>query len=517
MTAVKKLTYTLALWLTATPFMATRGEAQTIPDGMPAMLGDTLTATGNTLRWTMDDVITRACLQSPDAQAARHTLRRAYWDNRTFRANYLPALSLSSSPSLDRSINQLTMEDGSIRFVSQNYLSTNLTMSLSQRVPFTGGTISLESSLMRTDMFGNNSSHSWKSAPINITYSQSLIGYNSFKWERRIEPIRYQEARRNYVETVQLVAVSAVDKFFAYAKAQSNYSSACQNYANADTLYHLAQGRYEIGTITENEMLQLDINRLSEETNRMDALTEVKERELALRSYLGLLDGDTLPEIHIDQTVPDFIINESQALQMAHANSADMLNLKRRKIEADYSVASARANAGLKASIYLRFGLTQTAENFSDVYSDLLDQQYVSIGLEVPILDWGKGKGQVRVAKSNRDLVGTQVEQSLTDFDQNIRKLVNQFNLQAMRVRIAARTDSTAQRRAEVARRMYILGRSSVLDLNASITEKDNARRTYLNALHTYWSLYYTLRSITLYDFHADTPIQVDYEAVIGE
>ena len=130
----------------------------------------------------------------------------------------------------------------------------------------------------------------------------------------------------------------------------------------------------------------------------------------------------------------------------------------------------------------------------------------MSIGITLPILDWGKGRGQVRVARSQRDLVGTQVEQSRTDFDQNIRKLVGQFNLQGLRVRVAARTDSTALRRSEVARR-----------LNVSIEEKDAARRNYLNALHTYWSLYYTLRSLTLYDFFEGRPLQVDYGQLVKD
>ena len=144
-----------------------------------------------------------------------------------------------------------------------------------------------------------------------------------------------------------------------------------------------------------------------------------------------------------------------------------------------------------------------------------MDQQYVSLGISLPILDWGRGKGQVRVAKSNRDLVHTQVEQDKTDFDLNIRKLVKQFNLQAQRVHIAARTDATAQRRADVARRLYLLGQSTILDLNASITEKDSARRNYVTALYDYWSLYYTLRSLTLYDFGQDQPLEEDLERLI--
>ena len=235
-----------------------------------------------------------------------------------------------------------------------------------------------------------------------------------------------------------------------------------------------------------------------------------------LRSYLGIQE-DIEIKAGISKHVPDLHIDLNAALLLANENSPEIQNMLRRKLESESAVSKARANAGLKADIYLRFGLTQTAEKLKNAYQSPLDQQYISLGITLPILDWGRGKGQVRVARSNRDLVHTQVEQDKTDFDLNIRKLVKQFNLQAQRVHIAARTDETAQRRAEVARKLYLLGKSSVLDLNASITEKDTARRNYITALYNYWSLYYTLRSITLYDFEKDRALAEDLEKIIDE
>ena len=405
------------------------------------------------------------------------------------------------------------MGDGSVKFVEQNLLSTNLTLSLTQNVPWTGGTFFVETSAQRIDLFSDDS-HSYQTSPINIGYSQSLFGYNSLKWNRRIEPLRYREARKRYAETLELVAAAATQKFFALATAQSNYEIASTNYANADTLYIYARGRYDIGTISENEMLQLEINKLTEETNCMNARIEVDNAMQSLRSYLGI-QQDVELKVSIDDFVPDLNIDLQEALMLATQNSPDIDNMQRRRLESESAVAQARANAGLKADIYLRFGLTQTGERWQDAYRNPMDQQYVSLGISLPILDWGRGKGQVRVAKSNRDLVQTQVEQDKTDFDLNIRKLVKQFNLQAQRVHIAARTDTTAQRRADVARRLYLLGQSTVLDLNASITEKDAARRAYITALYDYWSLYYTLRSLTLYDFEHRRPLEEDLEALL--
>ena len=73
-----------------------------------------------------------------------------------------------------------------------------------------------------------------------------------------------------------------------------------------------------------------------------------------------------------------------------------------------------------------------------------------------------------------------------------------------------AKTDITAERRFEVARRLYLMGKSTILDLNSAISEKDSARRNRISALRNYWGLYYTLRSITGYDF--EKGIKIDYQ-----
>lgn len=443
------------------------------------------------LELTLEEAVEQARQQSPDAQNARHSFRSAYWNYKYYCANYLPTLKLTSNPYLDRAINKVTQSDGNVKFIEQNLLSTDLTLSLTQNVPWTGGTVFIETAAQRLDLFSSDT-YSWQTSPVNIGYSQSLFGYNSLKWDRRIEPIRYREAKKTYVETLELVA------------------------ANADTLYIYAQGRYNIGTISENEMLQLELNKLTEETNCMNARIEVENCMQELRSYLGIQE-DLHIKVRVDNRVPDLHIDLDAALMLANENSPEIQNMLRRKVESESAVSRAKANAGLKADIYLRFGLTQTAGKLKDAYREPLDQQYVSLGITLPILDWGRGRGQVRVARSNRDLVYTQVEQDKTDFDLNVRKLVKQFNLQAQRVNIAARTDNTAQRRAEVARKLYLLGKSSVLDLNASITEKDTARRNYVTALYNYWSLYYTLRSITLYDFEKERPLTENLERVIDE
>ena len=105
----------------------------------------------DSLRLTLGDAIALAQQQSSDALAARHTLEAAEWSYKNFRANYLPAVSLNSSPSLNRQISSITQPDGTNVFVRQNQLSTDLSLNISQNVALTGGTLFVRNNLQRLD------------------------------------------------------------------------------------------------------------------------------------------------------------------------------------------------------------------------------------------------------------------------------------------------------------------------------------------------------------------------------
>lgn len=453
----------------------------------------------DTLRLTLDDAVELAYRKSPQAVAARHQYKASYWNWRSFKADYLPSLSFSSNSSLNRSISPVTMPDGSDNFVRRNQLSNDGMLTVNQNIAFLGGSVYMQTGLQRLDILSDDQV-SFKSTPVVIGYSQNLFGYNYLKWNKRIEPVRYEHARKQYSETLELVASAAAMKFFQLATAQSNFLSATYNYANADTLYRYAQGRYDLGTITENEMLQLEINYLSEQTNRLNARIEMDDCILDLRSFLGITDNIEIV-VEISRDVPAFIVPLDEALLFAHQNSPDTELFYLQKLQSESAVANAKASRGFKADLYLEFGLSQTDPSFSNVYSNPLNSQLVSLGIRIPLLDWGVGRGRVEVAKSNLEKVKIELAQAQTDFDANVIKLVKQFNLQADKVNIAHRTNERAQRRNEVAYRLYLLGKSTILDLNAAIEEKDRSQRAYIQELQNYWSLYYGLRSITGWDF----------------
>lgn len=460
----------------------------------------------DTLRLTLDEAVALAREQSPQAVAARHQYRAAYWNWRSFKADYLPSLTFSSNSQLNRSISSITLPDGSDSFVHRNQLLNDGSITINQNIAPLGGSVFVQSGLQRLDIFSDNQ-YSFKSTPVVIGYSQNIFGYNYLKWNKRIEPVRYSTAQKQYAETLELVASAAATRFFQLATAQNNFRTANYNYANADTLFSYAKGRYEIGTITENEMLQLEINYLTEQTNKLNARIEMDDRIQDLRSFLGITENVEIV-VEVSEKVPDFIVPVNDALELARQNSPDIEQLALQKLQSESAVAHAKASRGFKADLYMQFGLSQTARDFGNVYRNPLSQQLVSLGIRIPIQDWGVGRGRVEVARSNLEKVKIDIAQAQTDFDANVIKLVKQFNLQADKVAIAQKTSQRAARRNDVAYRLYLLGKSTVLDLNAAIAEKDKSQRDYIRELQNYWSMYFGLRSITGYDFQNNRPIQ---------
>ena len=466
----------------------------------------------NTL--TFEEVLEMARDYSPQSMLAKHQFRAAYWEHRTFEAEYLPSLSLNGTlPNFRRIITQEYV-DGTYKYVEANTNTLALGLTMNQNIGLTGGRIFMQSSLERVDIFGNNTSSSYKSDPVMIGFEQPIFGFNQLKWKKKIEPLKYLEAKRTYLESMEFISGEAVRLFFDLILAQQNVKTAQLNYNNTDTLFQIAKGRYNIGTIAENELLQMELSFLNAGSAVNEAEIDLQLKKFRLKSFLGLNDQYDL-ELIVPDDFPKVELKYDLVLEHARSNNPQMLEYQRRIIESDRDVAQAKANRGFNANLYATYGLTQQSSELLDAYKDPLDQQGLRVGLAVPILDWGLGKGRVKMAESSREVVRTNIEQSIVDFEQDVFLKVMQFNLQDDQLMLAAKADTIAQSRFFVTKQRFLIGKIDVLDLNIAQTERDNARDKYIAAMRNYWQFYFNMRRLTLYDYVNDVPLDVDFESLI--
>lgn len=464
---------------------------------------------------TLPEVIRIAREQSLMGLMARHRFRSSYWEYRTFQARFRPGLSLEATlPSLNNSMQSVTQPDGSEKFVTTSNMQTSLDLQLNQNIGLTGGRIFVTSQLQRNDNFGEEPPTTYLAYPVTLGFFQPINGYNALKWERKIEPMKYEEAKLQYVNTMEHVSQRAVGYFFDLALAQINLEMALKNHANTDTLFQIAQGRYQLGTIAENELLQMELKYLNSGTALNEANIDLALRKSRIRSFLGFNERVNV-ELLLPRQVPDMDLEFKQALSEAKTNNPEILEMERRLIEAESQVAEARSRKGIRADLYGRLGLSQFAEGLPEAYQNPLNQQRLEVGVQVPLLDWGLGRGQYRMAQSAQEVIRTDVEQSEIDFNENIFLQVMQFNLQDEQVAIASKADTIANLRYEVSKQRFLIGKIDVLDLNVAQEEKDVARQGFVRALRNYWDYYYTLRGLTLYDWEKDVKLTEDFEELL--
>ena len=467
------------------------------------LLGWSVSAVGQRNRvLTLQEGIALAQSQSPAAASARLSFDQSYWTYRGFRTRHLPAVFLSADgPGLRRSIEELDQDDGTVRYVERNSTFGQARISVSQPILWTGGQLFVSSRLSRlNNRFAETDFTQWQSAPLVVALSQPILQFNQLKWDRRTEPLRYEVARRVLHSDLEDIAIDITGRFFAVYIAQMNLEIATFNVAVNDTIYTLSQGRFEIGRIAENDLLQSELALLNAQSERSSASIAYEEALQDLKLALDL-PYDSEIEIEPPSRLPDLVVDPDKAVERARLNRPDYLDLNLNEMEARREVARARRNAGFSANLTASYGLNQSSDIFDNVYRDPLSQQQFTLSLQVPIVQWGQGKADIEVARSRRQQVVRDADVRRKELDQEVYFEALQLMQLRQQVGIAEKADTVATRRFDVAKNRYLIGKIDITELFNAQREKDNARRSYINVLRQFWTSYFSLRRLTLFDF----------------
>ena len=454
---------------------------------------------------SLPEVIELALNQSAVAQQAETSRETSYWRWRTYRANYLPQLGLQGIiPEFSRNIAPVVQPDGTTEFRPVRINNSNLAVSLSQNIGLTGGQIFVSSEVQRFDDF-DRSQRRYNTTPAIVGLSQPIGGYNGLYWARRIEPLRYEESQRQFVAERENIAQRITELYFDVLQQQVNAEVAGQNVQANEEMLRTGRERYQLGRLSQNDLLQLEGNVLTARRNQGQAVLDAQNAALQLQNYAGV--GGTSVTLLVPPVPTQVQVAPDQALNLARQNRSETLMYQRQLLQADSSIAWAKGTTGLRASLTANLGYVNRADRFVDSYQDPQNQQQVRLAFSMPLLDWGRQKSILKTAELTRDQIRRNVQQNQATFEQTVLAQAAQLSTLSEQLALAARADTLAQRRYAIARATYQVGRFSLTDLNIALAEKDQAKRAYILALRNGWTAYYRLRALTLYDFERQRPL----------
>lgn len=466
-------------------------------------------------KMTLEEAIRIAHVRSPRAQMVQLSFMSQYWSFRSYKAQLLPSLNLSGDlGNYNRSLVDVRdPETGRISYVANNTLSNDLSIYINQKIALTGGNISLNTSLSRLDQF-TYGTQTYNSNPVTINYTQPLRAFNQLKWQKKTEPLQYEKAKKQYLESLEEITLQATSYFFSVLSAQTSYKKSVDNLKDTRGMYAVAQQRYEINTVTKSELLQLELALMNAELTVSNSKVNLEVALFNFKSYLGITENaffELLPPMN----VPDVSMKYDFVLDKALQNSSHKVSLQIKELNSLKSVAQAKAERGIQVQLRANLGFSQTGDEVQDVYRSLKDREVVGLSVTMPIYDWGMSRGRVKMAEAEARLARTELEQEETKFQQDIRIKVMQFNNQAMQCNISAKALEIAEQRYDITKKRFQNGGITVTDLNTAQKELDSASEQYITQLHTFWNAYFELRKLSLYDFITQKDISAEFDKVV--
>src|SRR5690606_3925700 len=134
-----------------------------------------------------------------------------------------------------------------------------------------------------------------------------------------------------------------------------------------DTIYQIAEGRYNLGKIGEDQLLQLELSVMNARQEVEQSRLNLQTYSLRLRSFAGMNVREDL-QLLLPEDIPDFPVNEDLALEEAMKNRQESVAFRRRMLEADMEIARAKGDAGLNMDFFGKFGLTNRSQTITDIY-----------------------------------------------------------------------------------------------------------------------------------------------------
>lgn len=459
---------------------------------------------------SLQEAIELAKENSPLARATRYQLLASQWSYQSYKADLLPGLSMSGNvPNYNRTFREVANLDGTTSLVYSEQSNASTSLQINQPVMYTGGNLSLSTGISRLGIFSNENSYLWSSTPMVLGFSQPLFQFNELKWRNRLEPLRMEIARKEYVEAIENLSYTITERYFDVLLSQINVEITEFNAAVNDSIYNISQGRFNVGNIAENDLLQSELALRNAEASATQAKIRYDQQLKSFRLLLGVEISSAI-DVEVPPNIPEFEVDMATALEMARSNNSTVLNYQLAETQTERNLDEAVKRSSFSATIQANYGLNQTSTDFTNLYHEPLGQQFVTLGFQVPIFNWGKQQAEVKAARNSQMQVADEIHYQQAQFDLQIQSSVDEFRQLRDQVLLAELSDGIADRRYEVARNRHLIGRIDITNLFIAQNERDAARRSYIQAQRNYWLGVYNLRRLTLYDFEEQTIIKYE-------
>lgn len=281
-----------------------------------------------------------------------------------------------------------------------------------------------------------------------------------------------------------------------------------QTLQNNDTLMNIASIKLANGHITEFDMKQIELQSLNALYTYENACKGYIDSRSRLAVYLGL--DDDLEVIMPTFNVP-IAIDISTVLFYVNQNNPFVQQQEIQQMESERNLISNNINNRFNGNISLNYGVNQYANNFAAAYKNGNIRQSFVVGFQIPIFQWGANRKRIQIAENSHRSVNLTIDNRKREFENEIKERVNNYNHSVRLWLTAEKAYKLSQEQYQMLIQKFSLGKVSVYELTTAQEEQNNAMRRYYSSIRDTYNSYFTIRTMSLYDFKNDKELQYIY------
>lgn len=451
---------------------------------------------------TLDRVIQLSQDSAITAFQSRQEYRSRLASYEAFEALRKPQLSLKLVPNYSRIVSDPSRDYVYLR--NFDILSTSAQLRLSQKVlPFGGeayvGTQAIWSEFFREEASGHP--RQFVASPLLVGYNHTLLGYNPYRWEKRVEDQRMEAARRQHEYDLRRTAEEAAVRYFQLVRRQRILQMRQNELLLNDTLLAIAREKASIAIVSLAELHSMEVQK----QNSVNLLTLARQDELKARTELASLlrispIPDNWPPLAIPDAPPLTSYTLAEVAELAKHNSPAYQQQLAELTEARHQEDKTLKERGVNIGVDVNLGLQQVNSTLGSAYKN---QQLYALGavqVTIPLIDHGAAKKRHAAAVSWAE----RQESALHEVE---RLLAEDATVTLQRLQTSKMMLSTTQETLSLAEEAFnetaVNYANGLCDINTFTLAESRwatAYTNYLAVLEEFWTNHYHLQTLINYE-----------------
>jgi outer membrane protein len=434
--------------------------------------------------FTLEDAIALALKKNFDLQIQGYAVENARENLLIARTDFLPTITASSDRSLSRATLVVTQPDGTTVVLPRHSNSTRFSLGVSERLPWTNGTLSLSTNVSRS-----STQRPPFSTSVTGSLNQPLLRNSgptiaTANIERSKLGLNIQQI--NYRSRVLALIRDTENAYYNLVAARETLRIRQLTLDAGQRLFDENTTRRTTGVAIDLDVLSAEVGVANARRALVQAEQTVREREDTLMTLVNSFNPDVRPGPVFFEDYQISRPNFATSYQRARQSYPETLSMEQTMKQLEIDLATARRNRLPTLNLTASIGYNNTDDSdyigvIRALPDDHGDERRLGLSYSMP---WGMkaDRARYRQAMISLNSQKARFEQLELSLLMQVRSAVRAVETNLLAVEIASKATELAMRQYEQQKARYDAGLSTSRQVLLTQDDLESARFNELNA-----------------------------------